>query len=344
MKWHKPLSLLSSFTRNSCVLVVGGIILLACTSPSSIAEKVLKKEGGTPVENSIGGKVPVVYDEKYVISLGGLEKLHPFDIKKYTRIYEQLEDEGWVTEKNLYKPTAYTEEQLKLIHTEAYLKTFEDKEKVGRYLEAPAVAKLISKKKMKEGVIERFKLSSGGTYHHAKPDTGEGFCIIADVPIAIKQLQKDGKIKRALIIDTDAHQGNGTIRCLPNDPSTFTFSIHEEAIYPNPKEEGDWDIGMKGGLGDKEVLKELERALPIMLKKSKPDIIFHVSGCDMLGGDPLSNMNMTEDGIAKRDRMIAEFCKKHKVPYVMTLAGGYKKGAWLSQYKGIVEVMKVTAQ
>jgi len=100
---------------------------------------------------------------------------------------------------------------------------------------------------------------------------------------------------------------------------------------------------MESGGGDKEVMAILKRTLPEMFKKAKPDIVFHVAGCDMLDGDPLSRMTMSEDGIAARDRLIAEYCMKAKIPYVMTLAGGYKKGAWMSQYKSIVEVMKLAA-
>lgn len=159
--------------------------------------------------------------------------------------------------------------------------------------------------------------------------------------IAIRQLQKEKKIRRALIIDTDAHQGNGTIVCLPNDPDTFTFSMHEAGIYPMPKEKGDWDIALPAGTGDASCLGTLERSLPEMFRRSRPDIVFHVAGCDMLAGDPLANLRMTHEGIAKRDAMVAAYCKQKNVPYVMTMAGGYSKEAWKAQYGGIVEVMKV---
>ncbi|MFK7911607.1 MAG: histone deacetylase [Akkermansiaceae bacterium] len=303
--------------------------------------------------------VPVVFSKKYKISLMGLEKLHPFDIAKYDKIYSKLQSEGWVSEKNSHKPDPLAHEQLKLIHTEEYINSWKKSRNLARYLEAPQMA-AIPGILLQSSVVKRFQLASGGTllaarlalksgvavnlgggYHHAKPNTGEGFCLIADVPIAIRQLQKEKKIRRALIIDTDAHQGNGTIVCLPNDPTTFTFSIHETGIYPMPKEKGDWDIELKAGVTDASFLSTMKKALPVMFSRARPDIVFHVAGCDTLKGDPLANLQMTHDGIAKRDAMIAAYCKQKKIPYVMTMAGGYSKNAWKAQYGGILEVIKV---
>ena len=311
---------------------------------------------------SRNNNVPIVYSKKYKISLMGLEKLHPFDIAKYDKIYKQLKAEGWATEKNIHTPPALTEEQLKLIHTEAYIQSWKSSRKLAQYLEAPQMAALPGAM-LQGSVVKRFQLASGGTllaarlalqsqvainlgggYHHAKPEQGEGFCLIADVPIAIRQLQKEKKIQRALIIDTDAHQGNGTIVCLAQDPKTFTFSMHESGIYPVPKEKGDWDIGLNAGTTDAAFLDTLRKALPIMFQRSKPDIVFHVAGCDTLAGDPLANLAMTHDGIAKRDAMVAAYCKKMNIPYVMTMAGGYSKDAWKAQHKGILAVIGVYNQ
>lgn len=311
-----------------------------------------------PVDQS-PGMVPVVYSKKYKISLLGLEKLHPFDIAKYDKIHTKLKKEGRVHKQNLHKPEPLTQEHLRLVHTEAYIESWKKSRNLARYLEAPQMA-AIPGALLQGSVVKRFQLASGGTllaarlalqhgaainlgggYHHAKPNSGEGFCLIADVPIAIRQLQKEKKIRRALIIDTDAHQGNGTIVCLPSDPDTFTFSMHEAGIYPMPKEKGDWDIALHAGTGDASCLGTLERSLPEMFRRSRPDIVFHVAGCDMLAGDPLANLRMTHKGIAKRDAMVAAYCKQKNVPYVMTMAGGYSKEAWKAQYGGIVEVMKV---
>lgn len=337
---------LKSLCHISLIVYSSLFFLLSCSGAS--------KEQVPQTASSI----PIVYSAHYKISLLGLEKLHPFDIGKYDKIYNQLRTDNFIDSNALHKPLKLTDEQLKLIHSEDYLNNLKDPKKVARYLEAPMLKK-VPKELMRTHIVDRFKLASGGTikaaelaladgyainlgggYHHAKPTTGEGFCIIADVPIAIKHLQKEGKIKRALIIDTDVHQGNGTIACLPNDPTTFTFSMHQGNIYPIPKEKGDKDIELQAGMGDKEYLAILERELPKLFKNAKPDIVFHVAGCDALNGDPLAHLKMTHEGIAKRDLMIAKACHKYQVPYVMTLSGGYSKGAWKAQYKGIVAVIK----
>lgn len=326
------------------LLVAASALGLACCS--SVAE------------GSVARSIPVVYSENSSISLHGMEKLHPFDIKKYDKIYKSLKASNFITEKNDYRPEPLSREDLQLIHTEEYLKTLDDKEMVASYLEAPMIAR-IPGLNIRKNVVQPFITSSGGTlkaarlalehgaavnlgggYHHAMPNKGEGFCVIADVPIAIKKLQKEGKIKRALIIDTDIHQGNGTVMCLQNDPTTFTFSIHEKNIYPWPKPAGDWDIAIAAGVTDVQYIELLGKALPELFRRFQPDIVFHVSGCDSLKGDPLANGLMTADGIARRDKMILTACEKRKIPYVMTLAGGYSKNAWKVQSQSIKGLMR----
>lgn len=302
--------------------------------------------------------IPVVYDKGYTLRIFGLEKLHPFDIGKYDKIAKALTRDGLMVDANTYSPEALTEDDLLLVHSEAYLESLKKPSKVAEYLEAPVVG-MVPAFLLEKRVVKPFVLASGGTlkaarlaleygvainlgggYHHTKPEQGEGFCLIADVPIAIRRLQEEGKIKRALIVDTDIHQGNGTVACLLNDQSTYTFSIHEGGIYPIPKEEGDRDVEVPSGVTDAEYLRVLGEWLPKVIAEANPDLVFHVAGCDSLSGDPLANGQMTHEGILKRDAMIVSACKKHNIPYVMTLSGGYSKGAWKAQYESIKSLMK----
>ena len=115
--------------------------------------------------------------------------------------------------------------------------------------------------------------------------------------------------------------------------------MHEGDIYPIPKEHSDLDIEMNAGDEDREVLEKLEFVLPKIFEQAKPDIVFYVAGCDMLAGDPLADMQMTETGIKKRDAMIILECLKRKIPVVMTLAGGYSKNAWRVQYESIKNIL-----
>ncbi len=304
--------------------------------------------------------IPIVYSPKYKISVFGMEKMHPFDIAKYDKIYNGLKRDGYVTKQSVIDPAEVTPEQMLLIHTVDYLESLKKTKNVAHYLEAPQL-RVIPDHLLDKMIVSRFREASGGTieaarqalksktkmainlgggFHHAKPSKGEGFCIIADVPIAIRVLQKENLIKRALIIDTDIHQGNGTIVSLRDDPSTYTFSMHEGNIYPNPKELGDEDVELAGGVTDADYLKILESKLDGLFAKSRPDIVFHIAGCDSLKGDPLASGEMTHEGIQTRDSMIVMACKKHGVPYVMTLSGGYSKDAWNAQYKSIRALIK----
>lgn len=303
--------------------------------------------------------IEIVYSPKYSINLLGLEQMHPFDIHKYKKIVDRLVKEGVVKRQNLKEPQELSKRDILRVQSQKFLDSLNNKETVLRYLEAD-ILRVIPASMINNGILKQFRFSAGGTllasriamesrcvavnvgggFHHAKPDQGEGFCIYADIPIAIRQLQASGKIRKALVIDVDAHQGNGTIRCLADDPTTFCFSIHQGSIYPVPKEKGDLDIELRSGAGDQEVLEILKKQLPIIFQKSKPDLVFVVGGCDPLAGDPLAGLKMTPAGIVKRDQMIVQFAVEQHIPVVFTLAGGYSRDAWKSQYRSLKNLIE----
>lgn len=300
--------------------------------------------------------VNVVYSPGYLIDLGGLEKLHPFDIRKYEKIHDQLIKDGLLSDEATIKPTPVTKDELLLIHTEQYLEKLNERATVAKYLEAGVLQfapvslnRVIDPFKRASGgtlVAARLALESGiginvgGGYHHAKPDRGEGFCLFADVPIAIRKLQNENRIRRAVVIDVDVHQGNGTILCLDNDETTFTFSMHQGNIYPVPKEVGDLDVELESGTGDEGYMNVLLKHLDGLLDESDADICFIVGGCDPLDGDPLASLRMTTAGIVERDHVIVEACVKRNLPVVLTLSGGYSPDAWKSQYMSIKNLIE----
>lgn len=321
---------------------------VSCIPPKSFRQVKQPRSGRT-----IGNKVAIVYSKHYQINMGGAEKLHPFDINKYAKIYLQLKTDGLIRPEDIFVPEEVTEEQILLVHSREFLKSLKNSKTVAEYLEAPVVgaapAWLVD-----AGVLSAFRCATGGTilagrealdcgiainlaggYHHAKPDAGEGFSIYADIAIAIRVLQREGLIKRAAIIDLDVHQGNGNAVIFAGDTSVYTFSMHEGDIYPVPKERSDWDIELAGGTNDKDYLRGLMAAMPKIFKDARPDIVFLQAGCDTLAGDPLASLEMTPQGIAKRDAMIIDECVQRKIPVVMTLGGGYSKGAWETQYTSI---------
>ena len=317
-----------------------------------------EEDSPEPTAPPLPFNVCVVYSPGYLINLGGLEKMHPFDIRKYEKIHNGLIADGLLTKEQTLKPAPLTRDDLLLIHSQEYLEELKQRKNIAEYLEAPVLQ--YAPLSLDRAVLEPFKRASGGTllaarqalqsgiginlgggYHHAKPDRGEGFCLYADVPIAIRKLQSESLIKRAIVIDVDVHQGNGTILCLPDDESTFTFSMHQGNIYPIPKEVGDLDVELSGGMQDEEYLEILAEHLPKILDGSQADICFIVGGCDPLDGDPLAGLKMTADGIVKRDHAIVEACAKRNLPVVLTLSGGYSPDAWKSQYMSIKNLIEV---
>ena len=309
-------------------------------------------------ESELPFNVSMVYSPGYLIDLGGLERTHPFDIRKYEKIFDGLVADGLLTDEQTLKPAELTRDELLLIHTEEYLDELKVRKKVAEYLEAPILQ--MAPMPLDRAVLAPFRRASGGTilagrealrsgiginigggYHHAKPNRGEGFCLYADVPIAIRKLQSESLIERAIVIDVDVHQGNGTILCLADDDATFTFSMHQGDIYPRPKEFGDRDVELSRGMEDEEYLEILAKQLPEILDEANADICFIVGGCDPLDGDPLAGLKMTPEGIVKRDHAIVQACVDRKLPVVLTLSGGYSKGAWKSQYMSIKNLIEV---
>jgi acetoin utilization deacetylase AcuC-like enzyme len=163
---------------------------------------------------------------------------------------------------------------------------------------------------------------AGGT-HHAFADHGEGFCVFNDVAVAIRVLQRDGRIGRAVVIDLDVHQGNGTHAIFAGDASVFTFSMHGGRNYPFHKVPGSLDVELADGTGDDDYLTALAEALPGVLSASAPDLAIYLAGADSHEGDRLGRLCLTFDGLARRDVMVLDACREVGIPVAITIAGGY---------------------
>jgi acetoin utilization deacetylase AcuC-like enzyme len=194
-----------------------------------------------------------------------------------------------------------------------------------------------------EGLVQRTLASAGGTLcatqdaldrgwggtlaggtHHALFAEGAGFCVFNDIAIAIRQLQRDGRVARAAVVDLDVHQGDGTAAIFRGDPSVFTFSMHGAANFPFRKQESRLDIALPDGTGDEEYLRRLPEALTCVLE-FRPEIVYYQSGVDALATDRLGRLSLTPEGLQARDRMVLEACREAHVPVVVTLGGGYSE-------------------
>ena len=335
------------------VMAAIGWTAVNCIPPESF--RAVKEPRAGRVMND---RVAIVYSAHYQINLGGLEKLHPFDIHKYARIYLKLNTDGLLRPEDVFVPEQVTREQILLVQTPEFLAGLKDPKTVARYLEAPVVAGL-PKGALDGGILKPFRYATGGTilagrlalkhgiavnlaggYHHAKPDRGEGFNIYADMAIAIRALQKEKLIHRALVVDLDVHQGNGTAVIFAGDDDVFTFSMHEGGIYPVPKETSDLDVELPAGTDDDRYMALLVEHLPDALSRAKADIVFLQAGCDTLKGDPLAHLAMTHAGIVRRDATVIDACVKLGLPVVMVLGGGYSKGAWKAQYHSVARTIR----
>jgi acetoin utilization deacetylase AcuC-like enzyme len=165
----------------------------------------------------------------------------------------------------------------------------------------------------------------GGGFHHAYPGHGEGFCAIHDVAVAIRKLLHDGAIRKAMVVDTDVHQGNGTAAIFAKDESVFTLSIHQENNYPAYKPPSDVDLEMADRVDDDEYLGALIPAVQSALHEFQPDILFYVGGADPFCEDQLGGLSLTKTGLKTRDRRVFEEARQRGIPVATALAGGYAR-------------------
>jgi len=171
----------------------------------------------------------------------------------------------------------------------------------------------------REALARGVGVNLGGGFHHAFPAHGEGFCVFNDIAIAIRALQHEGRIRRAAVIDLDVHQGNGTAAIFRDDPSVFTFSMHEEQNYPAVKPPSDLDVGLDTGTRGEEYLAALERHASAILDRHRPDLVAYVAGADPFEQDQLGGLKLSREDLRRRDRVVFGACAAREIPAVVKL-------------------------
>ena len=260
---------------------------------------------------------------------------HPFPMRKFSALRDILLEEGIVTRDELVEPEEIEWEELRLVHDQAYLQklatgTLDRLEE--RRLGLPWSPALVRRSRLavqgtlmaawnalEDGVAANL---AGGT-HHACPDHGEGFCVLNDVGVAIRVLQREEEIQRALIVDLDVHQGNGNAICFAHDDSVFTFSMHGGRNFPMRKPPSDLDVPLEDHVGDREYLSILSATLPNAIKAARADLAFLLSGVDVVVGDRYGRLALTRDGLRRRELMAQEALKSAGLPVALVLSGGY---------------------
>jgi len=275
----------------------------------------------------------LVYHQKYDLNLGP----HVFPSQKFKLIAESLVREGIAGKEDFLEPAAASDKDILRVHTTEWVQ----KLKAGTLtasdvmkLEVPYSPELVAAVWLAAGgsilagqcaLRDGFGCNLGGGFHHAYPGHGEGFCAIHDVAVAIRRLQADGAIAKAMVVDTDVHHGNGTAAIFRDDGTVFTLSIHQENNYPVYKPESTVDLHMWDRADDEEYLNALMPAVAKGLDEFRPDIVFYIGGADPFCEDQLGGLSLTKQGLMTRDRRVFEEARLRGIPVATALAGGYAR-------------------
>ena len=275
----------------------------------------------------------LIYSDGYDLNLGE----HVFPSTKYRLVRKELLKEKLASEQDFLEPTPATDEDVLLVHTAEYvqkLKTGTLSESEIYRMEIPYSPEMVravwlcaggSILAARRALSDGMAINIGGGFHHAFPGHGEGFCVIHDVAIAIRKLQMDGAIRRAMTVDLDVHHGNGTAFIFARDNTVCTFSMHQENNYPLEKPPSDIDIHLADGSGDESYLHLLRQNLHHALSEFSPDLIFYLAGADPYCEDQLGGLSLTKAGLRERDRVVMSFARERNIPVAVTLAGGYAR-------------------
>jgi acetoin utilization deacetylase AcuC-like enzyme len=300
----------------------------------------------------------LVYSPGYYLPIGA----HVFPAEKYRRVHDKLLEDQVANADEFMTPSPAADEDILLVHTPEYVHklatgTLSMREEME--MEIPYSRELVeafwlaaggSILAARQALSDRVSLNIGGGFHHAFPDHGEGFCMIHDVAVAIRRMQRDGKIRTAMTVDCDVHQGNGTAAIFgakhgPGDPlpsaggstvpthgirrrnanasDVFTISLHQHNNYPVFKPPSSIDVDLPDGIGDDEYLSWLDNALSSGLRQCHPDLLCYIAGADPYEHDQLGGLSLTIEGLKKRDQLVFRVAKANNIPVMVTYAGGY---------------------
>jgi acetoin utilization deacetylase AcuC-like enzyme len=299
----------------------------------------------------------LVYSDDYYLPIGS----HVFPSEKYQRIHKRLLESGVAEATDFVSPRPASDQDVLLVHTPQYvqkLKTGTLSAREELEMEIPYSPELVRAFWLSAGgsilaadyaLNDRVGFNVCGGFHHAFPDHGEGFCMIHDVAVAIRRMQRDDKIRTAMTVDCDVHQGNGTAAIfagmrVPSDPlpsvggiaaslpakvrnahagDVFTISLHQENNYPAWKPPSSIDVDLPDEIGDDDYLAWLDNALSSGLRQFEPELMCYIAGADPYREDQLGGLSLTIEGLKKRDELVFRVARARDIPVMVTFAGGY---------------------
>ncbi|XP_065850209.1 histone deacetylase 2 isoform X4 [Euphorbia lathyris] len=291
-------------------------------------------------------KVPLIYSPAYDIAFLGIEKLHPFDSSKWGRVCRFLIKDGELDKTSIVEPLEASNDDLLVVHSESYLNSLKNSRNVAMIIEIPPVA-LIPNWVVQHKVLRPFRKQVGGTilaaklakeqgwainvgggFHHCSSEKGGGFCAYADISLCIHYAFELLNISRVMIIDLDAHQGNGHEMDFSNDSQVYILDMYNSGIYPFDYEARryiDQKVEVVSGTKTDEYLKKLDEALEVAGHMFVPELVVYNAGTDILDGDPLGRLKVSPEGVTARDEKVFKFARDRNAPLVMLTSGGYMK-------------------
>jgi len=303
----------------------------------------------------------LIYSDAYYLPIGK----HVFPAEKYRRVRDWLIATGVAEASDFLEPQPASDQDVLLVHKPEYvhkLRTGTLSAREEMEMEIPYSPDLVdafwlaaggSILAARQALKDRVCISIGGGFHHAHPDHGEGFCMIHDVAIAIRRLQRDNQIRTAMTVDCDVHQGNGTAAIfagtrtesvpLPSVSAStlnqnwaaktrmrgahagdvFTISLHQHNNYPLYKPPSSIDVDLPDGIGDDDYLAWVDNALSSGLRQFEPDLICYIAGADPYREDQLGGLDLTVEGLKRRDELVFRVARAQNIPVMVTYAGGY---------------------
>ncbi len=288
---------------------------------------------GGKVGHGGGRPMRCFYHPDYVFPL---PEEHPFPMDKFWRSAAMIRAEGGTAVEFVSSRPA-TEAELHRVHSSAYLETIRsgtlDRAAAVR-LGLPAGADLLARCACETGgtlgataaaLTDGIACNLGGGTHHAFAGVGLGYCVLNDVAVAIRALQETQQAERILVIDTDAHQGNGTNGIFADDDRVFTYSIHGGKNYPAHKTPGRLDVPLPRYVTGEHYLEQLEATLAPVLEDFAPDFVFWIAGADPHRDDRFGQMLLDDAHFAARDHHVLDLVTARKVPTVVLYGGGYNR-------------------
>ena len=303
----------------------------------------------------------LVYSDDYYLPIGA----HVFPAQKYRLVHARLLQTGLAEPRDFLTPQPASDEDILRVHTPEYVASLKQgtlSAQAEALMEIPYSPELVrafwlaaggSILAARHALTESVAFNLGGGFHHAFPGHGEGFCMIHDVAVAIRRMQNDKKIKRAMTVDCDVHHGNGTAAIFaprhrvasllpsdlpgtadgerssakpqPDDEDVFTISLHQQHNYPAVKPPSSIDVNLPDGAGDDEYLQWLDNALSSGLRSFSPELICYIAGADPYREDQLGGLKLSIAGLKQRDELMFRVARARGVPVMVSLAGGYAR-------------------